>query len=66
MLVWKDAGCSRFALDTDPDWNVPEQQTVTLAYQEYGALVTQDEPPVCLGTYGPAAQLPDGKPLRWV
>ena len=57
--------CSRWVVDTDPEWNVPEQQVLTLSYCEDGSLVTQDEPPVCLGSITPSAQLPDGKPLRY-
>ena len=52
-------------MDTDPERNVPEQQVLTLSYCEDGSLVTEDTPPVCLGSITPSAQLPDGKPLRY-
>ncbi|WIA09803.1 hypothetical protein OEZ85_009178 [Tetradesmus obliquus] len=50
-LLWKDAGCSRYLLDTDGDGVVPEFQQLVLAYQgpPTDGVATADEPPVVLG-----------------
>ncbi|CAD7696610.1 unnamed protein product [Ostreobium quekettii] len=48
-LLWKDASCSRYFLDTDGEGNVGEFQQVTLVYQGDGSLATGDTPPVALG-----------------
>ena len=48
-LLWKDAACSPYALDTDAHGVVPEQQLLVLAWRMDGTVATQDEPPVVLG-----------------
>lgn len=48
-LLWKDADCSRYLLDTDADGLVPEQQQIILQWQADGNVCTQDDPPVVLG-----------------
>ena len=52
-LLWKDATCSRYHLDTDAAGVLQAQQTVTLQCLPCGELRTSDEPPHVL------ARLPD-------
>eukprot|EP00897_Mesotaenium_endlicherianum_P004247 jgi/Mesen1/3850/ME000207S02868 len=48
-LLWKDAHCSPYVIDTDKDGNVPPQQQVVLQYSAHdGDVRTGDEPPVAL------------------
>ena len=54
-LVWKDAACSRYLLDTDAAGQVPPRQQVTLEYRMDHTVATQDDPPVVLGRIPPAA-----------
>lgn len=62
-LVWKDAHCSRYILDTDAEGVVPELQQLTLTWRMDGTVATEDEPPVVL------ARMPStfsaGRKLRW-
>eukprot|EP00775_Hariotina_reticulata_P010599 gene10599-10756_t len=50
-LLWKDASCSRYLLDTDAAGVVPTYQQVVLVYQgpDSAGVATADEPPVVLG-----------------
>ena len=48
-LLWKDASCSRYFIDTDAEGVVPQHQAVILRYLEEGTLGTADEPPTSLG-----------------
>lgn len=48
-LLWKDAACSPYLLDTDADGNVPQYQAVALRVLLDGTVATGDEPPVALG-----------------
>ncbi|XP_047314551.1 snurportin-1 [Impatiens glandulifera] len=48
-LVWKDANCSQYVIDTDSKGQILDQQQVVLALQENGKLTTSDEPPVEFG-----------------
>lgn len=49
VLVWKDANCSQFVIDTDSEGQIPTQQQVVLELQDDGKLTTSDEPPVVFG-----------------
>jgi snurportin-1 len=53
VLVWKDAQCSQYLLDTDSHGNVPAYQQVVLELNSDGSVVTSDDPPVILGTLAP-------------
>lgn len=48
-LLWKDAQCSRYYLDTDAGGTVPQWQHITLQYLESGHVATGDSPPIVLG-----------------
>ncbi|KAJ7530257.1 hypothetical protein O6H91_15G086700 [Diphasiastrum complanatum] len=48
-LLWKDADCSQFPLDTDSKGHVPAHQQVVLRLQSDGTVVTGDDRPVVLG-----------------
>eukprot|EP00249_Psilotum_nudum_P017860 c26526_g1_i2 orf=34-1209(+) len=50
VLLWKDANCSQYYLDTDSKGNVPPCQQVVLKLQGDGTVVTSDDPPVTLGS----------------
>lgn len=52
-LLWKDATCSRYHLDTDAAGVMQARQTVTLQCLSCGGVGTSDEPPHAL------ARLPD-------
>ncbi|KAK9837139.1 hypothetical protein WJX81_005845 [Elliptochloris bilobata] len=54
-LLWKDAACSRYHLDTDAAGIVPERQVATLQCLPCGAIGTGDEPPHVLGRLPDAA-----------
>ncbi|KAL2634022.1 hypothetical protein R1flu_005501 [Riccia fluitans] len=49
-LVWKDAACSPYPVDTDSKGNVCQYQQVVLALGDDGSVATSDDPPVVLGT----------------
>jgi len=49
VLLWKDANCSRYFVDTDVDGNVPERQQVVLRLLPGAAVGTSDDPPLILG-----------------
>ncbi|KAG0584032.1 hypothetical protein M758_3G180800 [Ceratodon purpureus] len=53
VLVWKDAQCSQYLLDTDSHGNVPAYQQVVLELNSDGSVVTSDDPPVTLGALAP-------------
>jgi len=63
-LLWKDARCSRFHLDTDAAGAVPALQPVTLQCLPGGAVGTGDERPVALGRVPEAAAQQLGERLR--
>jgi len=63
-LLWKDARCSRFHLDTDAAGAVPALQPVTLQCLPGGAVGTGDERPVALGRVPDAAAQQLGERLR--
>jgi hypothetical protein len=48
-LLWKDAACTRYLLDTDPQGVTLERQLVTLEFRMDGTVATEDDPPVVLG-----------------
>ncbi|KAG1677386.1 hypothetical protein FOA52_010766 [Chlamydomonas sp. UWO 241] len=48
-LLWKDAACSTYLLDTDPQGVTLERQLVTLEFRMDGTVATEDDPPVVLG-----------------
>mmetsp|Transcript_37205 Transcript_37205/g.71346 ORF Transcript_37205/g.71346 Transcript_37205/m.71346 type:complete len:446 (+) Transcript_37205:164-1501(+) len=48
IMVWKDAQCSRYFIDTDKDGVVLPQQRAVLRYTADGSLVTGDDPPVVM------------------
>ncbi|KXZ49130.1 hypothetical protein GPECTOR_23g59 [Gonium pectorale] len=48
-LLWKDAGCSRYLIDTDAKGIPLEHQLVVLSYRADRTVATEDEPPVVLG-----------------
>jgi len=54
-LLWKDAVCSHYYIDTDADGNIQQGQLVVLEYRHDadGTVVTGDTPPIVL------AQMPD-------
>jgi len=52
-LLWKDATCSRYLVDTDKSGAPLEEQQVTLRLRVDGTVVTEDSPPIVL------AQMPD-------
>jgi snurportin-1 len=52
-LLWKDAQCSRFFLDTDAEGAVPQWQHVTLQYLTSGQVATGDHPPIVLAAATP-------------
>ncbi|CAM6102318.1 unnamed protein product [Calypogeia fissa] len=49
-LVWKDAQCSAYPVDTDSKGNVSAYQQVVLELASDGSVVTSDEPPLVLAT----------------
>ncbi|EPS59014.1 hypothetical protein M569_15797, partial [Genlisea aurea] len=49
LLVWKDANCSQYVIDTDGKGLVPDQQQVVLELLDDGSLGTSDDPPVIFG-----------------
>eukprot|EP00899_Mesostigma_viride_P003454 jgi/Mesvir1/13109/Mv06088-RA.1 len=49
VLLWKDAQCSPYLLETDANGGVPDQQLVVLQLLQDGTVGTSDEPPVVLG-----------------
>lgn len=49
-LLWKDAKCSQYLLDTDAAARVPQWQHVVLRYLGNGQCGTADAPPVRLVT----------------
>lgn len=53
VVVWKDAQCSQYLLDTDSQGNVPTYQQVVLELRSDGSVVTCDDPPVIFGTLAP-------------
>lgn len=63
-LVWKDANCSRYFIDTDAQGLVPERQQVILEYRMDCTVATEDEPPVVLGRIPPelAGKVPGLEP----
>jgi len=63
-LLWKDARCSRFHLDTDAAGAAPALQPVTLQCLPGGAVGTGDERPVALGRVPEAALQQLGERLR--
>lgn len=70
-LLWKDAGCSRYLLDTDAEGQQQLQQEVVLTYRMDGTVATDDDPPVVLGLLpdnfraGSAHKLEPGKLIRF-
>lgn len=76
-LLWKDAACSRFLLDTDPSGVVPPLQQVVLEYREGGDVVTSDDdvvvvahlpqlsPPTLTASEAPVPHVAPGKLLRF-
>jgi len=48
-LLWKDAACSTYLLDTDAQGVALQQQQVVLEYRMDGTVATADDPPVVLG-----------------
>jgi snurportin-1 len=54
-LLWKDAACSHYYIDTDADGNIQQGQLAVLEYRHDadGTVVTADTPPIVL------AQMPD-------
>ena len=48
-LLWKDAKCSNYVVDTDANGVVPTFQNVTLQYAAERAVCTGDDPPFTLG-----------------
>eukprot|EP00793_Prasinoderma_coloniale_P006325 PRCOL_00001155-RA len=73
-LLWKDAHCSSYLVDTDAEGNVPKAQFVALRYRAAdGACVTRDAPEPTALTRLPqtfidahASSLRDGMLLRFV
>eukprot|EP00271_Cylindrocystis_brebissonii_P022199 TRINITY_DN8408_c0_g1_i1.p1 TRINITY_DN8408_c0_g1~~TRINITY_DN8408_c0_g1_i1.p1 ORF type:complete len:246 (+),score=39.53 TRINITY_DN8408_c0_g1_i1:305-1042(+) len=63
-LLWKDACCSKYVIDTDPLGRIPPQQLVTLVLEADGTLVTSDDPPVVLWTLADNITAENGQPLR--
>ena len=55
-LLWKDATCSRYVVDTDAAGRVPQWQHVVLRYLGSGHCGTSDSPPLRLVTL-PAVML---------
>ncbi|KAF5836310.1 hypothetical protein DUNSADRAFT_6140 [Dunaliella salina] len=49
VLQWKDAGCSKYPIDTAPDGSPLPYQVVTLEYRMDSTVSTSDVPPVVLG-----------------
>lgn len=49
VLLWKDAQCSPYLLDTDANGVVPPQQQLVLEYRTDGTLGTGDTPPTVMG-----------------
>ncbi|GMH32746.1 hypothetical protein BSKO_00580 [Bryopsis sp. KO-2023] len=50
MLLWKDASCSTYFLDTDGSGQLPQYQMVTLTFDGDRHVETEDFPPVRLGS----------------
>ncbi|KAK9808700.1 hypothetical protein WJX72_002173 [[Myrmecia] bisecta] len=48
-LLWKDAACSSFLVDTDASGVVPQYQQLVLEYRMDRTVATSDDPPVVLG-----------------
>ncbi|MEW5298940.1 MAG: hypothetical protein WDW36_002009 [Sanguina aurantia] len=71
VLLWKDAGCSTYLLDTDADAKALEHQNVALEYRMDQTVATSDDPPVVLGRMpdsfvaAAAGKLRVGKLLRF-
>eukprot|EP00891_Asterochloris_glomerata_P005970 jgi/Astpho2/5970/fgenesh1_pm.00080_%23_39_t len=63
-LLWKDAHCSQYVLETEGDGTVPDQQQVVLAYAQDRLLVTGDQQPVPLGQLPEAFVRKAGPGLR--
>ena len=49
-LLWKDAHCSQYMVDTDTAGRVPQWQHVVLRYLGSGHCGTSDSPPLQLAT----------------
>lgn len=49
FVLWKDAQCSRYLLDTDSKGQPLDRQQLTLQLLMDGTVATSDEPPVVLG-----------------
>ena len=63
-LLWKDASCSRYHLDTDAAGVVPSRQGVTLQCLPGGGVGTGDEQPMALARLPNAAVQQLGERLR--
>lgn len=63
-LLWKDASCSRYHLDTDAAGVVPPRQGVTLQCLLGGGVGTGDEQPTALARLPDAAVQQLGERLR--
>lgn len=64
-LLWKDASCSRYHLDTDAAGVVPPRQSVTLQCLPGGGVGTGDEQPTALARLPDAAVQQLGERLRY-
>ncbi|CAG9461813.1 unnamed protein product [Pedinophyceae sp. YPF-701] len=53
VLLWKDARCSRYVVDTDAEGRPAAEQEAVLRLREDGTVATEDDPPVVL------ARMPD-------
>ncbi|GAX78844.1 hypothetical protein CEUSTIGMA_g6282.t1 [Chlamydomonas eustigma] len=63
-LLWKDASCSTYLVDTDAGGNQLPDQHVTLEYRMDGTVATDDDPPVVLGKLPASFLLQMAKHLR--
>ena len=63
-LVWKDAACSQYVIDTDAAGRVPQWQHVILRYLDAGQCGTADDPPAVLTTLPPHTSQKLGTSLR--
>jgi snurportin-1 len=64
-LLWKDAQCSRYVLDTNAAGHVPQWQQVVLRHLQGGQCGTEDDPPVHLATLSAHVTQKLGASLRW-
>ncbi|KAK9832305.1 hypothetical protein WJX74_005806 [Apatococcus lobatus] len=48
-LLWKDAACSRYVIDTDAKGVIPEHQQVVLEFRMDHTVATGDDPPQVVG-----------------